>query len=243
MWKGKRQAERCGSGSGGGRAASRQTSSDCLPAPYKKHPPCAPQDLSPPDHGLAPTLYRLTPYRLLTVLCVQLPQRVVLLVLPAVALDGGVQVAPPAPHALLVCSSQQPAAGGGGDVRDAGFSDQGKQGQPDRCRRECRGPTPWHPPSPAAGPLQRNTRPPHAPVRPGRRRAISAQLLPCFWTSCARRASSSGVHFSREMLGLTRWRQRCAHCCPVLPAAGRQVAAGLAGADASAAERWRQAAG
>lgn len=123
------------------------------------------------------------------------------------------------------------------------------------------------------------------PVRPGRRREISAQLLPCCSTSSASLASScsghepgrsvawrgnclpvaplllqggrkpgvgsvrggaarrvaqarskaedavvrgspaenvrpclaSAVHFSREMFGLTRWRQRCAHCWPVLP--------------------------
>jgi len=30
-------------------------------------------------------------------------------------------------------------------------------------------------------------------------------------------ASSLSVHLSLRISGVTLWRQRCAHCCPVLP--------------------------
>ena len=48
----------------------------------------------------------------LTVLSIQLPQLLILRRLPPLALDGGIQVAPPAPHALLVCNR----TGGAGEV-------------------------------------------------------------------------------------------------------------------------------
>jgi hypothetical protein len=38
-------------------------------------------------------------------------------------------------------------------------------------------------------------------------------------------ASSSGVHFSFFIAGLTLWRHRCAHCWPVFPGSSAATSA------------------
>ena len=58
-------------------------------------------------------------------------------------------------------------------------------------------------------------------VRPAIRRAISAHRLACWATRRASAASSSAVHLSLRMSGLTLCRQRWAHCCPVRPGMAR----------------------
>mmetsp|Transcript_2042 Transcript_2042/g.7905 ORF Transcript_2042/g.7905 Transcript_2042/m.7905 type:complete len:308 (+) Transcript_2042:417-1340(+) len=64
----------------------------------------------------------------------------------------------------------------------------------------------------------RRHRPMHCwSVRPSKCRAISAQRWPWARYRCASCASSSGVHFSFLMDGLTLCRHRCAHCWPVFP--------------------------
>ena len=69
-----------------------------------------------------------------------------------------------------------------------------------------------------AGSRWRRQRPMHCwSVRPVSARAMSAQAAPLCRTSSLRRASSTGVHLSLRMVGLSLWRQRWAHCWPVRP--------------------------
>mmetsp|Transcript_38293 Transcript_38293/g.97906 ORF Transcript_38293/g.97906 Transcript_38293/m.97906 type:complete len:219 (+) Transcript_38293:1494-2150(+) len=64
----------------------------------------------------------------------------------------------------------------------------------------------------------RRQRPMHCwSVRPGQRRAMSAQRGPISATSASSTRSSSSLHFSLRMFGFTLCRQRCAHCWPVRP--------------------------
>jgi hypothetical protein len=77
-------------------------------------------------------------------------------------------------------------------------------------------------------------------VRPGSARAMSAQAPPRAATSAASAASSAGVQRALEIAGLTRWRQRCAHCCPDLPGMRRATSLQrLPTRDCVVRGRWR----